>query len=466
MELVDSLKCDGKMASYAGYLYRKDKQHQSTTNWRCAVRGCKGRLITANNAPDNSEPTVRGEHSHVPDPARIEVKKLQGNVTQKAILTQEPPRRIIKDEISASQISSEAAVQLRANKNLSVMINRKRKRVQQAPAAPTSRSGFEIPERYTQTPAGNQFLLFDSGVDDFDRILIFGTTEMVQLLNRYTHWFCDGTFSVSPKVFYQLYTVHAMVNETIIPCIYAFLPNKTRETYQRFWAGVASLETLEPESIMTDYELAAVQALQAIFPNTTVAGCFFHIGQAVWRHIQHEGLCGRYTADDEFRAQVKSLLALAFLPVELVAPSFDDLIETYPPELYNLSTYFEETYIGRKMRNGRRQPRFPISMWNMSDRLQNGLPRTNNSVESWHSSFQGSLQCSHPSIWKLLADIISEHTFQQTVLAQAIAGTRPLKNKPVYKRINNSLKDLFARRENMPLLDFLRGCSYHLSLQV
>ena len=42
---------------------------------------------------------VSGEHFHAPDPTRIEMEKMHARVTEKAVNTQEPPRRIIADEI-------------------------------------------------------------------------------------------------------------------------------------------------------------------------------------------------------------------------------------------------------------------------------------------------------------------------------------------------------------------------------
>ena len=54
--------------------------------------------------------------------------------------------------------------------------------------------------------------------------------------------------------------------------------------------------------------------------------------------------------------------------------------------------YFEDTFIGRPTRrNGRRAPQFPISLWNVHDRVEEGLPRTNNTVEGWHRSFQSNV---------------------------------------------------------------------------
>ena len=128
MEFVESLVKEGQLVSFGGYLYRKDKTNKTTINWRCAVKACKGRLTTTINAKNGDVPTrVGGEHVHAPDPARIEVKKVQSRVTEKAVNTQEPPRRIIADEIQP--LSQEAASRLRSNRNLEVMINRKRKQV-------------------------------------------------------------------------------------------------------------------------------------------------------------------------------------------------------------------------------------------------------------------------------------------------------------------------------------------------
>ena len=45
---------------------------------------------------------------------------------------------------------------------------------------------------------------------------------------------------------------------------------------------------------------------------------------------------------------------------------------------------------------------FAIGVWNMFRRTDDELPRTNNSVEGWHRSFQCSLSACHPTFWKFL----------------------------------------------------------------
>jgi hypothetical protein len=51
--------------------------------------------------------------------------------------------------------------------------------------------------------------------------------------------------------------------------------------------------------------------------------------------------------------------------------------------------YFEDIYIGRAIRGGRRRcPRFSISMWSCYDRLAQQLARTNNCAEGWNKAIK------------------------------------------------------------------------------
>ena len=75
----------------------------------------------------------------------------------------------------------------------------------------------------------------------------------------------------------------------------------------------------------------------------------------------------------------------AFLPPNDVIHIFEELVDhlrnAYNGDADNLLEYFEDTYIGRYRRNApRRQPTFPIQLWNMFHRTENELHRTNNSV--------------------------------------------------------------------------------------
>ena len=104
------------------------------------------------------------------------------------------------------------------------------------------------------------------------------------------------------------------------------------------------------------------------------------------------------------------LTALAFLPAGNVIEGFVELVDTirtlYEDVTEDLLQYFEGTYIGRYRRNApRRHPLFAINLWNMFNRTDVELPRTNNSVEGVHRSFQGHVSACHPVFWKFLSGL-------------------------------------------------------------
>ncbi len=70
---------------------------------------------------------------------------------------------------------------------------------------------------------------------DTDRILVFATEKNFIILNKNPHWFGDGTFDVSPLLFKQLYTINVIESGKNLPMIFALLPNKKGETYERLF---------------------------------------------------------------------------------------------------------------------------------------------------------------------------------------------------------------------------------------
>lgn len=74
---------------------------------------------------------------------------------------------------------------------------------------PTQRNGWEVPqELWTIVQTGERFLQWDSGVDDPNRILIFGSNQCIGRLHTIEHFFSDGYMGYKPRFFSQLYTIH------------------------------------------------------------------------------------------------------------------------------------------------------------------------------------------------------------------------------------------------------------------
>lgn len=159
---------------------------------------------------------------------------------------------------------------------------------------------------------------------------------------------------------------------------------------------------------MVDFEKGAINAIQRVFSNTLVGGCFFHLSQSIWRHVQNLGFQQRYINDSEFALQIRMMAALSFVPEEDVEKAWNELLDS---EFYlqneeiltPLVNYFEDTWIGRlDRRNRRRSAVFPVSLWNCYKYISENISRTNNSVEGWHNGFVSTLNASHPTIWKCI----------------------------------------------------------------
>ena len=146
------------------------------------------------------------------------------------------------------------------------------------------------------------FLQYDSAKDtdakkfgsDW-RLLIFSTDKCLHTMSLFLDWYGDGTFKICPKIFFQFYTFHCCTEKLSIPLVYCLLPDKKQETYEFSLKKIAALVRRNsndptnwngPRSMIVDFELAMMKALKSVFPQIIVHGCRFHMGKAVYAHIQ------------------------------------------------------------------------------------------------------------------------------------------------------------------------------------
>ena len=74
----------------------------------------------------------------------------------------------------------------------------------------------------------------------------------------------DGIFKVCPEIFFQIHTIHVLINHEIFPCVFALLANKTEATYNRFLTKVLNAVRNignDREDILVDFERAAMNAI-------------------------------------------------------------------------------------------------------------------------------------------------------------------------------------------------------------
>ena len=264
------------------------------------------------------------------------------------------------------------------------------------PAQPQTIEEINVPDSLRSTLNGDTFLLRDSEIGN-DRILLFATQANIRRLSQASFWLMDGTFKTVPTVFRQMYSIHAPVggeNSRILPLVYSLITSKTEEIYKYLFEelidfAVENEITLQPSIIITDFELASINASRYVFPNVENKGCFFHLCQSGWRKIQSCGLATRYGDDEQFSLMLRHLFALAFLPSDEIPGAFDILKPEMPPEANELVQWFEDNYVHGRIRRRLRNESvirvtllFPPQLWSVYDSNEMEIPRTQNNVEA------------------------------------------------------------------------------------
>jgi hypothetical protein len=89
---------------------------------------------------------------------------------------------------------------------------------------------MEIPEEYTVTHRDESFLPYNSGIDSPAKILIFSTEINLRALTTTGHWFVDDTFKTAPELFYQIYTIHALLTTSCHVSMHFYQARQSKPT--------------------------------------------------------------------------------------------------------------------------------------------------------------------------------------------------------------------------------------------
>ena len=447
------------------FSFEKTSKDGATEFWKCDVRGtCKARL----HIRDGQVVRRVNRHTHPEDASKIEVLQALSVLRNRSVNTLEQTAQVVATSIENLSQAGKGA--LPSIKNLKRRVQGKRVVAAAGPANPQNLVDLMIPQQFTryerEPGVFEDFLLHDSGPGaGEDRILIFSTRRNLEILQRSSDWAMDGTFDIAPPLFSQIYSIHAVYLGRSHPLVFGILPSKRRTIYDAFFAGVLRLSNnLQPTTLITDFEMAAIQAAGATFPNAVKSGCLFHLTQNIHRRVQNEGLQERYETDANFALQCRMIGALAFVPPADVTNAFDALAAHVPDELVPVLDYFEDTYIGRPNRRGvRRNPLFSIAFWNMYNRVLQRNDRTTNAVEAWHRGVKSMLGMIHPTIWKFIKGLIRCQKLRDVELEQLLAGHPPPPRKTVYIMRERRIETIVADYANRPIRDYLRGLAYNIS---
>ena len=97
--------------------------------------------------------------------------------------------------------------------------------------------------------------------------------------------------------------------------------------------------------------------------------------------------------------------------------------------------------------------------------MVNNLPPTNNSVEAWHRSFQQTIDCYHPSVFKLIEQFRKEQDHVEIQLEKYNSGDRQQEaSNCKYVQLNKRLKNIVKTYADRPLIDYQRGIAHNMTI--
>ncbi|XP_060603822.1 uncharacterized protein LOC132756709 [Ruditapes philippinarum] len=317
----------------------------------------------------------------------------------------------------------------------------------QAPKEPTSINDIPhpLPNDYTTTNAENDepFLIHDNA-SDTSRLLIFSSETGLELLGNAHTWYMDGTHSTAPQQFGQLFCIRVPLSDSHVSVVYALLPGKQQSHYEECFTAILDVCLQKdirpnPATIVADYEIAIHNAVRSVIGSSIhIQGCFYHLTQATWRHIQSEGLQSLYREDKDIRHFCGQLDGLAFLPASKVTEGMSLLRDSAPDVLSGLVDYFDSTYVSGSYRsvlcNGRirlrkTSPRFDPQVWNVHETTLNDGDRTNNVCESWNNGFRHLVGHSNPSLWTVINCLQKDNSLVETEVYRDSVGENVTKRR-------------------------------------
>ncbi|CAF1542107.1 unnamed protein product [Rotaria magnacalcarata] len=223
-------------------------------------------------------------------------------------------------------------------------------------------------------------------------MIILSSDDDLGRLSNSEFWHTDGTFKIAPHLFYQLHTIHGVICGRALPSVYCIIFGKSEEIYGEIFDVVMQHISQRPISITTDYEKAVHNVIK------------------------------KKTTNGNIRRYLKNFGFLALIPEQFVIEEFEKLQVDSPDSLDDFVDYYEDNFIGRQGRNQRRRaPRFAIAIWSCFSRLNNQLPRSNNSNEGWHRAVQHSVRL-NPSIYESIKDLQMEQHATLIMAEQLQAG--------------------------------------------
>jgi hypothetical protein len=304
------------------------------------------------------------------------LKRIHSKIAEDPTL---PVRRVYDQAVLDERQRSREYIPSFAN----VRSRTKRFRSSFIPPIPANINDVDFSGVWKRTWSGKKFLRYK---DNALGIALFVSKKMIKAFVDCQCLYVDGTFKTAPKPYQQLVTVHGLYNGFVVPLCFCLLTGKTTAHYRQLFQCLKQLvqnktqQILIPVTVVIDFEASLKSAIEAEFPNCHISGCYFHFCSSLWRKVQNLRLTTAYLRSSSLKKKIRLIMAIAFLPPQLVRNNFNMLINSRStarlvqrfPTFQLWLDYVKATYI-------QANALFATGMWNVFNRSVN--TRTNNHLE-------------------------------------------------------------------------------------
>ena len=200
MEIIKTSKGKDMLLNH-GYSYEKKQVCNGWIRCQCTSqrsKGCKGGLTTDEHPIIN--PRSLKPHNHELSDCKVEVQMFRSELKGSA-QTNSAVRTMPLLTSGLLNLSAEALIE--SGNIESIKRDIQRQKSKSRPLEPGNRAEINLVAPWTTTGGVNPlpFLFHDSGPQDPQRMLLFGTDEGLAHLAGSSVWYMDGNFKVSPVMF-------------------------------------------------------------------------------------------------------------------------------------------------------------------------------------------------------------------------------------------------------------------------
>lgn len=412
-----------QMIIYNGYKYNFKYKALKHDSYICAFVECNVRL----SVNDEKVILINGLHKHTKlSNSEIEYEIARNNLKKEALSSHENPKQLIinyKKNMDNFQNlllpNDKPLISLIKNYRILDKNNKKNHEIING-----------IPEFLYRTINDKKFIRKDLYDLKHRRHIIIIDEEKELYFKESTNWICDGTFYVSPRGFYQVYTIMITVYGKNIVACYLLLPSKDKSSYIFSFNAVKNLfPQLKVKNIIIDNECAAKLAFKEVFPHVSIFYCIFHFGKLAYLKLQQNKISYLYDTDIQFRNFIRYFLSLILVPVDKLLFYFEAItflfLQVYTdPGCIKFVEYING-YIANKNKS-------EVLSWSAHHRIKNFIPLTTNICESNNWAMKRDMDCAHPALVNFIEKIREREYNSLCNLKKQMLEFNPKKNESNY----------------------------------